>query len=99
MSEIEERITKIETELEHIKEDNKDTKTEIKTINTINADFNIKMDRLSIALDNNVKSTQELTRYMQEQQNKGNKAFGKIGWLLIGGIISGVLTLVFKLIK
>ena len=35
MGEIEERITKIETELEHIKEDNKDTKAEIKTINTI----------------------------------------------------------------
>ena len=69
---IEERVIKIEKEIEYLKENYRETKEEIKAINITNSDFNLKMEKLAIALDNNVKSTEKLTQYMEKQQNKPN---------------------------
>lgn len=98
MSELEDRVTRIESELSHIKEDFIDTKAEIKSINTINNEFNLKLDRLANSLDNNVKSTEKLTKYMEAQQTRGNIAFGKIGWLFVGALVSGIVGLLIKML-
>ena len=98
MSELEERVTRIESEVSHIKADVVDTKAEIKSINTINYELNLKLDRLANSLDNNVKSTEKLTKYMENQQSRGNIAFGKIGWLFIGALISGLVGLLIKML-
>lgn len=98
MSELEDRVTRIESELSHIKADVVDTKAEIKSINMINNEFNLKLDRLANSLDNNVKSTEKLTKYMEAQQTKGNIAFGKIGWLFVGALVSGIVGLLIKML-
>lgn len=109
MSELEDRVTRIESELSHIKADFADTKAEIKadfadtkaeikSINMINNEFNLKLDRLANSLDNNVKSTEKLTKYMEAQQTKGNIALGKIGWLFVGALISGIVGLLIKML-
>lgn len=98
MSELEDRVTRIESELSHIKTDVIDTKAEIKSINTINNEFNLKLDRLANSLDNNVKSTEKLTKYMEAQQSRGNIALGKAGWLFIGALISGLVGLLIKML-
>lgn len=99
MTTLEDRVTKIESEIGHIQDDVKEVKREIKSINTVNNEFVVKLDRLSVALDNNVKSTEKLTDYMDKQLNKGNIAFGKIGWLILGAVISGAIGLAFKLLS
>ena len=98
MSELEDRVTRIESEVSHIKADVRDTKAEIKSINIVNNEFNLKLDRLANSLDNNVKSTEKLTKYMEAQQTKGNIAFGKIGWLVAGALISGLVGLLIKML-
>ena len=98
MSELEDRVTRIESEVSHIKADVRDTKAEIKSINTVNTEFNLKLDRLANSLDNNVKSTEKLTKYMEAQQTKGNIAFGKIGWIFVGALISGLVGLLIKML-
>ena len=105
MTSLEDRVTKIESDVAYIKEDIRDTKAdmretqgEIKAINTVNNDFNLKLEKVAIALDANVKSTIELTDFMKKQQQRGNIAFGKVGWLIIGAIVSGIIGLIFRLI-
>ena len=98
MSELEDRVTRIESEVSHIKADVRDTKAEIKSINIVNNEFNLKLDRLANSLDNNVKSTEKLTKYMEAQQCKGNIALGKAGWLFIGALISGLVGLLIKML-
>ena len=98
MSELEDRVTRIEREVSHIKADVVDTKAEIKSINIVNNEFNLKLDRLANSLDNNVKSTEKLTKYMENQQTKGNIALGKIGWLFIGALVSGLVGLLIKML-
>ena len=98
MSELEDRVTRIESEVSHIKADVVDTKAEIKSINTVNNEFNLKLDRLANSLDNNVKSTEKLTKYMEAQQSRGNIALGKVGWLFAGALISGLVGLLIKML-
>lgn len=98
MSELEDRVTRIESEVSHIKADVADTKTEIKSINIVNNEFNLKLDRLANSLDNNVKSTEKLTKYMEAQQSRGNIALGKVGWLFVGALISGIVGLLIKML-
>ena len=98
MSELEDRVTRTEIEISHIKADIIDTKAEIKSINTINNELNLKLDRLANSLDNNVKSTEKLTKYMEAQQSRGNIALGKIGWLFVGALVSGIVGLLIKML-
>ena len=99
MATVEDRISKLEVEVEHLSENIKETKAEIKAINTINAEFNLKMERLAYSLDENVKSINQLNDYMQKQMTKGNMAFSKIGWMIITACISGGIGLLFALLK
>ena len=94
---IEERVIKIEKEIEYLKENYRETKEEIKAINITNSDFNLKMERLSISLDENSKSINKLNEYMEKQQHRGNIYIyiEKVIWLAIGGIIGGLIKLLF----
>lgn len=99
MATVEDRISKLEVEVGHLSENIKETKAEIKAINTINTEFNLKMERLAYSLDENVKSINQLNDYMQKQITKGNVAFSKIGWMILTACISGGIGLLFALLK
>ena len=98
-TDIEDKVSKLEVKVEHLSEVVKETKNEIKAINTVNNDFNIKLEKVAIALENNVKSTNELTEFYKKQMTKGNMAFSKIGWLIITACISGAIGVLFALLK
>lgn len=105
------RLIRVEKDLEYVKEDLKttkedikETKKEIKNINLVNQDFTIKIERLTTALDANVKSTVRLTEYMEAQQNKPNKTVDTIKNVILTGLISsglvaGIIYLIKKLIQ
>lgn len=96
---MEDRITKVEKDIEYIKEDNKETKKEIKSISNSQNAFNLQLDRLTNALELNCNTTLELVEYMKEQKNKPNVFFDKVMWLFIGGMVSGTIGLLFAFLK
>ena len=99
MATVEDRVAKVEKDIEYIKEDMRETKAEIKAINTIYTEFSLKMERLVYSLDENAKSINQLNDYMQKQMTKGNMAFSKIGWMIITACVSGGIGLLFALFK
>lgn len=80
----EEKIERINDKVENLSERMHNLETELKI--------------LSISTGNMNKSLDKIVAWKEEEKEKGNKTISKTGWLIYGGIITSIFSIVVAFI-